>query len=91
MIINVNGRQYRVRLKAAAWPYLKTLSNAFTDSKIPDEELERAEEKVLKLCVVGEINEDDADELLLKILSQFARLVGSEFKSFRSELPDLGR
>jgi hypothetical protein len=91
MIISVNGREYRVRLKAAAWPYLRTLSNAFTDVKIPDEELEMAEEKVLKLCVAGEIHEDDVDELLIKILAHFAKVVGSEFKSFRSEIPNLGR
>jgi hypothetical protein len=91
MLINVNGREYRVRLRAAAWPYLRTLSNAFTDAKIPDEELEAAEEKVLRLCVAGEVHEDDVDELLIKVLAHFAKVVGSEFKSFRPEVPDIGR
>jgi hypothetical protein len=91
MRITVNGREYKVRLKAAAWPYMRLLSSAFTDPDVPSDRLEEAEQKVLKLCVAGEVHEDDADELLIKILAQFARIVGQEFRSFRPEVPDLGR
>jgi len=91
MIVNVNGREYQVRLRAAAWPHLRLLSSAFTDETVDEEKLKLAEEKVLKLCVEGDVHADDADELLLKILAHFARVVGSEFGSFRSTLPRAAR
>jgi len=91
MIISVNGRDYRVRLRAAAWPHLRLLSNAFTDEAVDEEKLKIAEEKVLKLCVEGDVHPDDADELVLKILAQFARIVGSEFGTFRPTLSAAGR
>ena len=87
MKVVVNGREYKVRLRAAAWPYLKTLSSVFTDVKVAEEELAEAEEKILKLCVVGEVHEDDADELVMKILSHFTRLISTEFR-FRPEISD---
>jgi len=89
MIVTVNGRDYRVRLRAAAWPHLRILSSSFTDANISEDQLAQAEEKVLKLCVVGEVHEEDADELLMKILSCFARLVSQEFRSFRPQIPNL--
>jgi hypothetical protein len=91
MRIEVNGRSYRVRLPARAWPHLKLLSSAFTETGVSEDELARAEERVLALCVEGEVDPDDVDILLVKILSYFAQLMGSEFRSFRPELPPHGR
>ena len=62
MIVTVNGREYRVRLRAAAWPHLRLLSSAFTDEVVDEEKLKTAEEKVLKYCVEGDVHPDDADE-----------------------------
>jgi hypothetical protein len=89
--IEVNGRSYRVRLPARAWPHLKLLSSAFTEAGAGEDELARAEERVLALCVEGEVDPDDADVLLVKILAYFAQVMGSEFRSFRPELPAHGR
>ena len=83
MQILVNDRAYEVRLKAAAWPYLMKLSRVFAGEPVTEQELEEAEQAVFRICVIGEIREEDREQLLVKILSAFTRLMAEEFKTFR--------
>jgi hypothetical protein len=83
MQIVVNDRAYEVRLKAAAWPHLMKLSRVFAGESVAEQELEEAERAVFRICVVGEIREEDREQLLVKILSLFTKMMADEFRTFR--------
>jgi hypothetical protein len=83
MKISVNDRTYEVQLKAAAWPQLMKLSRVFAGEPVSEQELEEAEKAVFRICVVGEVREEDREQLLVKILAAFTRMMAEEFRSFR--------
>jgi hypothetical protein len=83
MRITVNGRDYEVRLRAAAWPHLMRLSRVFAGEPIAEQELEEAERAVFRICVVGEVREEDREQLLVRILSAFTKMMAEEFGNFR--------
>jgi hypothetical protein len=83
MRIVVNDRSYEIHLKAAAWPHLMKLSRVFAGEPVGEQELEEAERAVFRICVVGEVREEDREQLLVKILSAFTKMMAEEFRSFR--------
>ena len=83
MRVAVNGREYEVRLRAAAWPHLMRLSKVFANEPVAEQELEEAERAVLRICVVGEVREEDREQLLVRILSAFTKMMAEEFRNFR--------
>jgi hypothetical protein len=83
MRVAVNGREYEVQLRAAAWPHLMKLSRVFAGEPVSEQELEEAESAVFRICVVGEVREEDREQLLVKVLSAFTRMMAEEFRTFR--------
>jgi hypothetical protein len=83
MRITVNEREYEIHLRAAAWPHLMKLSRIFAGEPVSEQELEDAERAVFRICVVGEVREEDREQLLVKILSAFTRMMAEEFRNFR--------
>jgi hypothetical protein len=82
MRVIVNDREYEVRLRAAAWPYLMKLSRVFAGEPVAEQELEEAERAVLRICVIGEVREEDREQLLVRILSAFTKMMAEEFGTF---------
>jgi hypothetical protein len=83
MRIVVNGREYEVRLRAAAWPHLMKLSRLFAGEPVSEQELDEVEKAVFRICVVDEVREEDREHLLVKILSAFTGMMAEEFRNFR--------
>ena len=83
MRITINDREYEVRLRAAAWPHLMKLSRVFAGEPVSEQELEEAERAVFHICVVGEVRDEDREQLLVRILSAFSRMMAEEFRNFR--------
>jgi hypothetical protein len=59
------------------------LSRVFAGEPVGEQELEEAERAVFRICVVGEVREEDREQLLVKILSAFTKMMAEEFRSFR--------
>ncbi len=83
-VISVNGREYSVKLRARAWPYLQTLARALTDAPPAEERIEHAERKVLELCVEP-FPEGDEDAVLAKVMALYAALMKEAASTFREE------
>jgi hypothetical protein len=83
-VIRVNGREYSIRLRAKAWPYLQLLARALTDAPPSEERLELAERKVLELCV-DPYPEGDEDVVLAKVMALYAALMREAASTFREE------
>jgi len=83
-VVRVNGREYTVKLRARAWPYLQVLARALTDAPPAEDRLELAERKVLELCVEP-YPEGDEDVVLAKVMALYAALMREAASTFREE------
>ncbi|MEM0451107.1 MAG: hypothetical protein QXO17_06025 [Nitrososphaerota archaeon] len=83
-VIRVNGREYTVRLRARAWPYLQLLARGLTDSPPSEDRLELAERRVLELCV-DPYPEGCEDVVLAKVMALYAALMREAASTFREE------
>jgi hypothetical protein len=83
MKLKLDEHEYVIKIRAAAYPHLQTLSTAFTATPPAKEELIRAEEEVILTCVDPAPCDDHYDVVLAAILQRYTEIMRSLSKNFR--------
>jgi hypothetical protein len=83
MKLKLDEHEYVIRIRAAAYPHLQTLSAAFTTAPPSKDDLIRAEEEVIATCVNPQPCDEHYDVVLAAILQRYTEVMRSIAKNFR--------
>jgi len=83
MKLKLDDHEYVIKIRPVAYPSLLVLAAAMTNAPPPRNEIEKAENEVLELCVKPRPCEEHEDIVIAAVLQRYSELMREISKTFR--------
>ena len=83
MRIKLDEHEYRVKIPASALPALTIISRAIAGEQVSDEDIDRAEEKIISKCVTPPPCDEHREIILFHVLRKYAMMAREVAAIFR--------